>query len=58
VVCTFVTHRYTYLYIEMIKYLKYLYRKWFNKKQKVILIYSDDNCKVGNGGPYKFKKEL
>ncbi len=42
----------------MIKYLKYLYRKWFNKKQKVILIYSDDNCKVGNGGPYKFKKEL
>ena len=57
-VCTFVTYRYTYLYIEMIKYLKYLYRKWFSKKQKVILIYSDDNCRVDDGGPYKFKKEL
>ena len=45
----------------MINYLIYLYKKWFGKKDKVLIIYSDDNCKVDNdGGPYKVKidKEL
>ena len=40
----------------MIKYLKYLYKKWFGKKEKIIIVYSDDNCKVDDdGGPYKVK---
>ncbi len=57
-VCAFTIARYNYIYVEMINYLIYLYKKWFSKKDKVLIIYSDDNCKVDDGGPYKFKKEL
>ena len=46
----------------MISYLKYLYKKWFGKKEeKILTVYSADNCRIDkNGGPYKVKidKEL
>ena len=54
-VCVFTIARYNYICTKMIRYLKYLYKKWFGKKEKIIIVYSDDNCKVDDGGPYKVK---
>tara|TARA_B100000287_G_scaffold81975_1_gene74609 strand:+ start:142 stop:282 length:141 start_codon:yes stop_codon:yes gene_type:complete len=46
----------------MIRYLKYLYKKWFGKKdEKFLTVYSADTCRIDDkGGPYKVKidKEL
>ena len=43
----------------MIRYLKYLYKKWFGKKvERILTVYSADTCRIDEkGGPYKVKKE-
>ena len=61
-VCDFTITHYNYICTKMIRYLKYLYKKWFGKKdEKVLTVYSADNCRIDDkGGPYKVKidKEL